>query len=230
MGHKILVVSAHPDDEILGVGGAILRHVAEGDSVRVMILAEGITSRGTRRDVSKDELDLSRLREASRKVAEYMGIDKLTLCGFPDNRMDGVELLDIIKRVEMEMEEFCPDTVYTHHTGDVNVDHQVTHRAVITACRSMPGATVCQLLFFETLSSTEWQVPMQGCSFLPNWYVDIHEYLARKLEALHFYETEMREYPHPRSYEGVSILAKMRGQAVGVNAAEAFMLGRKVCI
>lgn len=229
MGHKVLVVAAHPDDEILGVGGTILRHVAEGDSVHVMILAEGITSRGTKRDVAKNETELSRLREASRKVAEYMGIDKLILCGFPDNRMDGVELLDIIKRIEQEMGEFCPDTVYTHHAGDVNIDHQLVHRAVVTACRPLPGTTVRQILFFETLSSTEWQMPMQGNSFLPNWYVDIHEYLERKLAALRFYETEMREYPHPRSYEGVTFLAKMRGLVVGADAAEAFMLGRKVC-
>lgn len=229
MGHKILVVAAHPDDEILGVGGTIMRHVAEGDCVHVMILAEGITSRGTKRDIVQDKMELSRLHESSRKVAEYMGVGKLTLCGFPDNRMDGVELLDVVKSIEKEMNEFRPDTVYTHHSGDVNVDHQTVHRAVITACRPLPGATVRQILFFETLSSTEWQMPMQGNSFLPNWYIDIHEYLEKKLATLRFYDTEMRDYPHSRSYEGVTLLAKVRGLVVGTEAAEAFMLGRKVC-
>lgn len=228
MDHKILVVAAHPDDEILGVGGTILRHVSEGDSVHVMILAEGITSRGTKRDVSHDENELSRLHEVSRNVAEYMGVSKLILCGFPDNRMDGIDLLDVVKRIEREVYDFCPDIIYTHHVGDVNVDHQIAHKAVITACRPLPGMTVKQLLFFETLSSTEWQISMSGQHFFPNWYVDIGEYLEKKLTALHFYETEMRDYPHPRSYLGVSLLAKMRGMVVGIEAAEAFVLGRKV--
>ena len=229
MNKKILVVAAHPDDEVLGVGGALLRHTAEGDIVHIMILAEGITSRGAKRDVARDEEKLSNLQEASKKVADFIGVERLIMRGFPDNRMDGEELLNVVKQVETEVDEFSPDTVYTHHAGDVNVDHQVAHKAVMTACRALPGATAKQLLFFETLSSTEWQMPMYSNGFFPNWYVDIDEYIDKKLELLHFYESEMRKYPHPRSYEGVSILAKMRGMAAGLNAAEAFMLGRKVC-
>lgn len=228
MGKKVLVVAAHPDDEILGCGGTILRHIAEGDIVHTMIMAEGLTSRDETRDAEGRKKELSALHMQAERVAEFMGVEKLNLFGFPDNRMDEVALLDVVKKIETEVEAFQPEIVYTHHVGDVNIDHRVVHDAVVTACRPLPGQSVKKILFFETVSSTEWQLIQSHPVFAPNWYVDIGDFIEKKIEALHFYASEMREYPHPRSYEGVKFLAHSRGISVGISYAEAFVLGRKV--
>ncbi|MBO6284539.1 MAG: PIG-L family deacetylase [Pseudobutyrivibrio sp.] len=226
MAHKVLVVAAHPDDEVLGCGGTILRHVANGDKVHIMIMAEGLTSRDNQRDVGLRQGELSELHKNAHKVSDFLGAEELKILDFPDNRMDSVELLDVVKQIEAEVDDFCPDIVYTHHAGDVNVDHLITHKAVVTACRPLPGNTVKELYFFETLSSTEWQIPTSGKIFMPQMYININEYLDKKIEALHLYESEMRKYPHSRSYEAVKILSKLRGFSVGMEYAEAFMVGR----
>ncbi|WP_037353031.1 PIG-L deacetylase family protein [Selenomonas sp. FC4001] len=226
MAHKVLVVAAHPDDEVLGCGGTILRHVANGDEVHIMIMAEGLTSRDNQRDVGLRQGELSELHRNAHKVSELLGAKKLTLLDFPDNRMDSVELLDVVKQIEAEVDNFCPDIVYTHHAGDVNIDHLITHNAVVTACRPLPGNTVKELYFFETLSSTEWQIPTGDKIFMPQMYVNIDKHLDKKIKALHLYESEMRKYPHSRSYEAVEILSKLRGFSVGIEYAEAFMVGR----
>ena len=228
MNKKILIVAAHPDDEILGCGGAALRHVAMGDRVHTIILSEGVTSRDQTRDVELRKDELSQLHQASKDAAKFMGIERIKVYNFPDNRMDSIQLLDAIKKIEDEVDEFQPDTVYTHHFGDVNVDHRITHEAVITACRPLPGASVRNIFFFETPSSTEWQMMTTNKIFYPNVYIDIGEYFDRKLEALHYYESEMRSYPHSRSYEAVKILAQHRGFTIGRHYAEAFMLGRMI--
>ena len=158
-----------------------------------------------------------------------MGVERIRVCNFPDNRMDSVQLLDVIKKIEAEIADFHPDTVYTHHFGDVNVDHSITHKAVVTACRPLPGASVRNIFFFETPSSTEWQMMTTNKNFYPNVYIDIESFLERKMAALHYYESEMREYPHSRSYEAIKILAQYRGFTIGRKYVEAFMLGRTIC-
>jgi LmbE family N-acetylglucosaminyl deacetylase len=222
----VLIVAAHPDDEILGCGGTIIKHVLNGDEVHVLIMAEGLTSRDVVRKAHLRSKDLSQLHSKSHQTAKIMGVKNLTMCDFPDNRMDGVELLDVVKKVEEIVENIKPDIVYTHHAGDVNIDHTVTHNAVITACRPVLGQTVKTILFFETLSSTEWQMGTCDKVFMPNWFVDIEDTFAKKMEALRCYDSEMREYPHSRSYESVEILAKYRGTMIGRRFAEAFSLGR----
>ena len=228
MSRKILVVAAHPDDEVLGCGGAILKHIESGDIVHTIIMAEGLTSRDCCWDVEGRADELSELHKTAKKVADFMGVEKLIMNNFPDNRMDSVTLLDVVKTIEREVDEFQPNVVYTHHAGDVNVDHRVTHDAVITACRSLPGEPVREILFFETLSSTEWQMMTADKIFQPNVYVDITKQINKKIKALELYNSEMREYPHPRSYEGVKILAQYRGLTVGCPYGEAFMLGRSI--
>lgn len=223
---KILVVAAHPDDEVLGVGGTVLRHVAEGDTVQVMILAEGLTSRDERRNVKVRGEDLSKLHKTAHLVADFMGVSRLFMEKFPDNRMDSVQLLDVVKRIEAVIDAFAPDIVYTHHSGDVNIDHQIAHKAVLTATRPIPGSPAPNLYFFETLSSTEWQIQSSDRAFLPTFFVDIGTYMEKKLDALRLYEREMRAYPHSRSYEAVEALAKFRGVTGGIRAAEAFAVGR----
>jgi len=231
----ILVIAAHPDDEIIGCGGMIARHTADGDKVHILIMAEGITSRDDCRDREAHADELTDLSKTAKHANESLGAVSVEFLSFPDNRMDSIPLLDVVKEVEKRIEQFKPSIVYTHHIGDVNVDHQIVHKAVVTACRPIPGQCVKTLLFFEIASSTEWQTPGANNSFIPNWFEDIDTpvtdgktCLEKKLEALDIYNCEMRSFPHSRSIKAIESLAKWRGASVGFNAAEAFSLGRKL--
>jgi N-acetylglucosamine malate deacetylase 1 len=244
----VLIIAAHPDDEVLGCGGTIASHAAVGDNVHILIMAEGITSRDDRRSTNDRSDELTELAEIARRAGKFLGAESVELLSFPDNRMDSVPLLDVVKEVEKWVDKIQPSVVYTHHIGDVNVDHQVVHKAVVIACRPMPGQCVKTLLFFEIASSTEWQPPGTDSAFAPNWYENIgvsadsanfakfadsalsnvKTCLEKKLEALKIYKCEMRDFPHSRSVEALNCLAKWRGATVGVEAAEAFMLGRKI--
>ena len=228
--NTVLVVAAHPDDEVLGCGGAITKHTQNGDQVYILILSEGATSRNLERDRQLFQSELSSLATAAHQANKILGVNSLFLYDFPDNRMDSCNLLDIVKTIEQAIDQYQPQIVYTHHAGDVNIDHQITHQATVTACRPIPNQTVQTLLFFEIPSSTEWQASGSALPFIPNWFVDISETLECKLKALKAYESEMRPYPHPRSLEAVDYLAHWRGATIGVNAAEAFMLGRHLVL
>jgi N-acetylglucosamine malate deacetylase 1 len=222
---RVAAIVAHADDEVLGCGGTLRRHVLAGDEVWIVILADGETSRGA----GPGGGDAVALREtAARGAANALGIEHVAIHRFPDNRLDTQALLDIVKVIEGHIDAIAPDTIYTHHAGDLNVDHRRVHQAVVTACRPLPGSSVETLLFFEVASSTEWQTPGSAPSFLPNWFVDISSTLDAKLKALEAYGDEMRDWPHPRSYQGITHLARWRGAMVGCDAAEAFMLGRRV--
>lgn len=225
-GNRILVVAAHPDDEVLGCGGTIAKHVAAGDRVEVIILAEGLTSRPARRDREAQREELSALARAAQAANEALGVSSLSLHELPDNRMDSVPRLDIIKLVEAHIDRIQPAIVYTHHGGDVNIDHRRVHEAVVTSCRPVPGHPVRSLLFFEVPSSTEWQPPASAPAFLPNWYVDISSTLEQKAKALAAYSSEMRPWPHARSTEAIMHRDRWRGATIGSEAAEAFMVGR----
>ncbi len=227
MAQTILIVAAHPDDEVLGVGGAAARHAAAGDMVDTLILAEGATARGPQCDVESMVGEVTRLREQAAASAEILGTQPPSFAGFPDNRMDGVDLLDIVKTVEQKVAELRPRIVYTHFGGDLNVDHRLAFQAVITACRPVPGSAVGAIYAFETVSSTEW-APAVDAPFRPGRFVGISGQLDRKLAALRCYESEMRPPPHARSLEAVEALARMRGASVGLEAAEAFAVIREI--
>lgn len=221
---RVAVIAAHPDDEVLGCGGAIARHTAEGDAVAVLILAEGLTSRDATRDVGAHTSGFSQLRQAAEAAHAVLGTTSLVLHDFPDNRMDTVARLDVVKVVEAFLGQHRPAVVYTHNRSDLNVDHQRVHDAVVTACRPQPGFFVQTLLFFEVPSSTEWNPT--AAPFVPTWFVDVGATLSRKQDALQCYASEMRAWPHARSIEAVTHLAKWRGASVGMDAAEAFVVGR----
>lgn len=225
---KVLIIAAHPDDEVLGCGGTIARHVQNRDEVHVLILAEGLTSRDKERERDKRADELSALAQAAREAGRILGVRSVELRDFPDNRMDAVDLLDIVKVIEVAIEQYKPDAVYTHHAGDVNIDHRIVHQAVVTVCRPLPGQCVKTLLFFEVTSSTEWQIPGSAPAFLPNWFVDVSDTIDLKLQALEAYRGEMRDWPHPRSFKAVEHLARWRGASAGFEAAEGFMLGRRL--
>ena len=220
----ITVIAAHPDDEVLGFGGTIRRHADAGDNVHVLILATGAAARTA--DGDTGESGIEALRAQARAAADVLGVSEIAFADFPDNRMDMVPLLDVAKRIEDFLAHCAATTVYTHHNGDLNVDHRVTAQAVLTACRPLPGARVQRICAGEVLSSSEYAAP--GDRFRPNHYVGIEQTLARKCEALACYTGELRPWPHPRSVEAVEALARLRGSECGLHAAEAFNIYREV--
>lgn len=226
MPQSILIFAAHPDDEVLGCGGTIAKLADEGANIHVAFLADGVFSRAG--DQKSQQGDLRARRAAAQKASDILGVKSVSFGNFPDNRLDTVALLDIIKVVEKLIVMHRPEMVFTHHAGDVNIDHHQLHEAVVTACRPQPGYPVKTLLCFEVPSSTEWQLPGSAPAFAPNWFVDISETLERKLSALEAYAEELRNWPHPRSKQGIEHLAHWRGATVGVDAAEAFILGRQL--
>lgn len=226
---SVLVIVAHPDDEVLGCGGTIAKHTNSGDIVNVAILAQGIVSRYNSQDNNMEiNQKILNIENAAQNANVVLGVKSLKFQNFPDNRMDSLDRLEVIKIVEALVDKFKPEIVYTHHVSDVNVDHCVVNQSVIAACRPQPGHCVKRTLFFEVASSSEWQPAASGFYFKPNWFVDITETLDLKLRALKFYECEMRKYPHSRSIEAVEYLARWRGASVGVRAAEAFVLARSL--
>lgn len=223
---NVLIVVAHPDDELLGVGGTVRRLVNEGVCVRAVILAEGLTSRGNKRG-DTDQSELKKLQEDARAAAVVVGYTSIDICGFPDNRMDEVDLLDIVKVVSKYVEKYRPDTIFTHHHGDLNIDHQRTCEAVLTACRPVGDYCVKRIYAFETPSSTEWN--FRNCEpFCPNVFFDVTNTLESKIRGMECYRTESAEYPHPRSAEALRALGQYRGVNVGMKLAEGFELIREV--
>jgi N-acetylglucosamine malate deacetylase 1 len=223
MAKKILVVAAHADDEALGAAGTLARHVALGDTVHILFLTDGVGARN-------DGADKTVRESASVKAAAALRIDKANIrnADFPDNAMDSVALIEIVRAVEKAVAEIRPDTIYTHHHGDLNVDHRVAHNAVMTACRPLPGASVREIYGMEVLSSTEWATGGAANAFLPTRHVDISKYFDAKMKALKAYDLEMRPFPHSRSYEAVEALAKLRGANVGIAYAESFTVLRQI--
>jgi len=222
----ILIVAAHPDDEALGCGGTIARLAASGVAVHVLLLGDGVTARGARS--VRDRGAIAGRARAARQACKILGARPPYLEAFPDNRFDSVVLLDIVKRVEAVVAKVRPVAVFTHHGSDLNIDHRVTHQAVVTACRPLPGVPTKALYCFETVSSTEWSSAEIGDVFRPQRFVAIDSYLETKLRALDCYADEMRAPPHARSRENVVQLARLRGATVGLPAAEAFTIVREI--
>lgn len=228
MKNTVLVVAAHPDDEVLGAGGAILRHRLEGDQVAVLILGEGVTSRYNSRQegLERGKDAIKKLREEMKAAHAVLGVDKTLALDLPDNRFDQVPLLDIVKTIEKFKNEVKPNIVYTHHHGDINIDHRQTFTAVVTACRPTVKESVDRILSFEVMSSTEWNAPYPDRSFIPNIFLEIDPHLDKKLEAMSCYKSELTDYPHPRSLESLRKNARYWALKTGLKAAEAFMLVR----
>lgn len=227
---RIMVVVAHPDDEILGLGATMHRLINDFECVtHVVILGEGITSRSDTRNINKWEKQLSIHKVNIESAKQKIGYNTVTAYNFPDNRFDSVPLLDIIKAIEKEKELFSPDVIFTHHGGDVNIDHQRTFEAVVTCNRPLNTEKVNTIITFETMSGTEWRASSDPRHFIPNLIVEISEHgLKTKIDAMECYEFEKRQYPHPRSPEALKIRAQMWGVANGVQLAEAFQVIRIV--
>ena len=204
---KNLVVAAHPDDEVLGCGGLI----AKSDDVSVVILGDN-----PRLDVSPEF------------VLERLGVKKVCHYNYPDNQFDTVPLLNMAQDIERVINKVKPEVVYTHSPADLNIDHRRTFEATMAAVRPMTGGCVKKVYCYEVPSATEWAFGKLG-EFKPNTFVDINETLHKKIAAMAAYESEAREFPHPRSGEALIALAQWRGATVGLRAAEAFELVYERC-
>jgi len=224
---NVLVVAAHPDDEVLGCGGTIARLACEGHTVSILIMGEGITSRYGNPDEAHSK-ELEALHQQARNVGASLGAREVILAKLPDNRFDTIPLLDVIKIIEREIQKGKPDVVYTQHGGDLNVDHATIFRAVLTATRPLEGCSVKKVYAYEVLSSTEWSFQKFAPVFCPNVFMDISATLEKKLAAIRVYTSEARPFPHPRSPEALCAAAEHWGSVVGVKAAEAFELVREM--
>jgi LmbE family N-acetylglucosaminyl deacetylase len=227
---RILLLVAHPDDELLGLGATMHKLIHEqGCTVHVVILGEGITSRADSRDTQLWEKELATHRQNIKQAQSAIGYQSLSVYDFPDNRFDSVALLDIIKVIEKEKAAFNPAIIFTHHGGDVNVDHQRTFEAVITACRPMAHESVKTIITFETPSGTEWRASTDPRHFVPNLFFNVSKSnVDAKIKGMESYEFEKRPYPHPRSPKALTIQAQRWGVSVGCEYAEAFCVVRTI--
>lgn len=223
----VLVVAAHPDDEVLGCGGTMARMAAEGRDVHVLILGEGATSRHERRE-DADGAAVDRLRGDALRAGTELGVKSVCLAGLPDNRFDTVPLLDVVKKIEAAIANLQPATVFTQHGGDLNIDHVVTYRASLTATRPLKNTPVRAVYAYEVASSTEWAFQRFAPEFRAALFVDISATLEAKIRAMQAYESESRAFPHPRSPESLRAMAARWGSVAGLQAAEAFDVVREV--
>lgn len=225
---KLLVVAAHPDDEILGCGGTVAKLVKKNYEAHVVIVSQGITSRYSKLETKQSNKKLLNLKKSALKANKVLGVKTVSFLDFPDNRLDDICLLDIVKRLEQIIKKINPEIIFTHNSTDLNIDHKIVFDALITACRPLPMSKIKKILSFEVLSSTDWGTGSNNDFFNPNYYVDVHKTLNLKLKALKEYKSEMKKWPHARSIETVKALAKFRGSSMGIKAAESFKLIRNI--
>lgn len=221
---KILVLAPHPDDEVLGCGGAIKKHTQEGDEVYLCVVTKGYAP-----DWSEESL------KAKRKEAEdsskFLGIKKVIFLDFPAVKLDTVPQKDINDKITKCILELKPEVLYIPHGGDLNKDHQIVFESALVASRAKPGSSIKKVISYETLSETEWgngKIKEKKDVFLPNVYINISGTLKDKLKAVECYKSELKEFPHPRSVKGIIVLSEKRGMESGLLNAEAFVLIKEI--
>ena len=220
---RILVIVAHPDDETIGMGGTISKHIRNGDDVNVISMTDGVGSR-----ISAGKTEVFERLQYAKNASEILGFSWFKQYQFPDNRMDTVAFIDVVKQIEFVKDKLNPDIIYTHSPSDLNVDHRITLEATLTAFRPQPNENFSEIISFEVQSSTEYGHKAAFGNFSPNMYINIEEEWDLKEKALLSYEAEMRPYPHSRSIKALSVLSNQRGSQVGLERAEAFEILRKV--
>ena len=218
---NIFIVAPHPDDEVLGCGGTIAKHTARGDKVYLCVVTKAYPPEWPEDELREREEEVLR-------VNQILGIWKTDFLGFPAVGLDTVPQKVLNDSIAEVMNDVKPEVLYIPHKGDINKDHRLVFHAALVAARPKPGSPIKKILAYETLSETGWAAPVIEDTFVPNVYVDISEALETKLKAMSAYKTELKEYPHPRSLEAITCLAKLRGTAIGVEAAEAFALVREI--
>lgn len=217
---KVSVIAPHMDDEVLGVGGTIMKHILEGDQVSVCMVANRAYGHKYLPDM------IERQKEAALRAKEILGYQEIVFLDLNDEKLDK-KIINIIIPLEEYIMRVKPDIVYVNHYGDSNQDHQAVFKAAMVACRTFTSGNIRKLLCYETLSSTEQAPPFPGSIFMPTYYVNIASHLENKIKALECYDDELREFPHPRSAQGIRVLAAKRGMEIGFQVAEAFAIVRE---
>ncbi len=212
---RVLVIAAHPDDELLGCGGTVALHVKQDDRVRSIIVCEGESLRG----VSQTSEGMHHADNA----AKVLGVESVEILGFPDQGLDTLTLTELITPIEKVINEYQPHIIYCQYGGDINKDHEILFDAVLVATRPTE-ACIEAVYAFDTASSTEWAYPR---SFIPDTWIDISTTIDLKLKAMECYESELRPYPHPRSLRGLEYKARAWGNQSCMDAAEVFMTVRR---
>lgn len=226
---RVLIVAAHPDDDILGCGGIMAKYKDDDTVVfKVLFLGEGTSCRYRKDLMGSQEVkcEIEQRNSYAKSALKLLGVDQYTFCNFPCGRLDQIALIDIGKTIESEIDNFMPDTVITHSKEDVNNDHQIAFQATLQATR--PGAKnfVKNVLTFEVLSSSEWRF---SSVFMPNIFIELSaQELELKIAALNEYHSEVKLFPFPRSEQGVKTLAMYRGMQIVKNYVEAFKLVRGI--
>ena len=220
---KVLVVAAHPDDELLGCGGTLIKLAKKNCKIFTLFFTDGVSARG-----NKFSKKVNNRKNNALKSLKIMGVHSSKFLSYPDNGLDTVPLIKIVREIEQIITKFKPDTILTHSNVDLNIDHEIVSRAVVTASRPKPNFCVKNILLFETLSSTEWNFNLKKKTFNPNYFIDITLTIKKKIKAAKAYKNEINSWPHPRSIKGIKNLASYRGQSVGLKYAEAFYLLRYV--
>jgi LmbE family N-acetylglucosaminyl deacetylase len=217
----ILVIAAHPDDEVIGAGGTIARHVARGDKVYRCIVTEARAPRWSEdiRRQARRQLDCAQA---------VLGTEETFVCGLPTVELNTVPYIDLCSALQRVVDQVRPEAVYTTPRDDLNQDHRLVYEATLVATRPLPGCSVRRLLSYEIGTQSRFGLPPGSCGFVPNVFVDISAYLDVKLEAMRCYEAELRAHPHPRSLKGIRLLAEERGLSIGMAAAECFQLVREL--
>jgi len=223
MKKKILIIAAHPDDETIGCGGTIARHAYNGDEVGIITLTDGVNSRNNFNDE-----DVERRSKAAKNAMKRLNAKWITSGNFPDNQIDSVPLIDVIKFIESYKKAFYPDIIYVHSPSDLNIDHRIAASATLTAYRPQPSETYSEIRFYEVSSSTDYNVKQLEQKFAPNLYINIDNFWKNKLEALNEYDIEIHDDPHSRSYKKIKSLAEFRGSESGMQLAEAFEVVRRI--
>jgi LmbE family N-acetylglucosaminyl deacetylase len=221
MGHTVLAIAPHPDDEVLGCGGTLARHASQGDAVHVLIVTRGDP------DLYPND-DEAAIHQEIEAAHHRLGVASTTYLNFPAPRLDTIAGYQLAEAIAQVIDQTQPDTLYLPHHGDIHVDHQRVYQAALVAARPINHCPVRRLLCYETLSETEWSPPQSSAAFVPTAFSDISDFLEIKLQAMGCYGAELRDFPHPRSLPAITALAQLRGATVGLAAAEAFAVVRQI--
>ena len=220
---KVLVVAPHADDEVLGVEGTIAKYIDEGHEVYVCVMTSGHPS-------MFPQQVLNILRNEALESHIFLCVKKTFFLDLPAVMLSEVPKHEVNKKIKEVIDEVQPDVVFIPHFGDLHLDHYIVSQATMVCVRPIKDHRILEVYSYETLSETEWNIPHISNAFIPNTYIDITGYLDKKKAAMEYFTTQIKEFPHPRSIEAIESLAKLRGSTIGVKAAEAFCLIRKIIL
>jgi LmbE family N-acetylglucosaminyl deacetylase len=216
---KIAVIAAHPDDEAIGMGGALLKFKQLGYEVHLLFISDGITSRS-----GQEKIIIDARRKNFQQAMSFLSPSSYQALEYPDNKLDSIPLLEIVQKIEEFLYKVRPDMLFTHFIDDLNIDHQIVSKSSVVATRPGSRTFVKEILCFEVLSSTDWNLGRR--KFAPNYYIDISDFIEKKILYMSAYKDEIKQYPHARSIENIKALSQIRGSEVFTSNAEGFILLR----